>query len=801
VRKTTAGLLSLALASGLGAALTVPTSAASPSAGPEGEAQTAAPSDSLPDPINDKQQALRQEAVTAVINGEATPQRIGNSTVVKVGEAETAASAVSGRRAASATKKAQYVELAREDTDHLFVLVVQFGSQRHPSYPDVDINPDIPGPTVFDGPLFNAIPEPNRAVDNTTDWDSDYGKAYYQDLYFGDGSVTGRESMRQYYERQSFGRYSVEGLVTDPVTVPFNEARYGRSDGFPCLSNVCSNTWNIVRDGMNAWVAQQLAAGQTPEQIAATLADYDVWDRYDWDADGNFDEPDGYIDHLQIVHAGGDQADGDPYQGEDAIWSHRWRAFQGTNPAAPIPPIGGTPVGATGIWAADYTIQPENGGLSVVAHEFGHDLGLPDHYDTAGGGDNAVSWWTLMAQSRVSAEGDQAIGSRAADLSAWDKLQLGWLDYEVVVAGQRRTLELGPHEFNTNEAQAAVVVLPQKEVVHELGAPAAGANQWYSGAGDEYEATLSRQVSLPAGTASLTFQARWNIEDCGPDPCDYAYVEVDNGSGWTAIPGSIGTAAEGNGIDGVQDDWAGATFDLSAYSGSTVGLRFRYSTDGAVQGQDPDLPSGIFLDEIAVNAGGQVVFTDGAEQGDNGWTVDGFSAAAGSFTTLHDNYYLASYRTYESFDQYLRTGPYNFGFPGTRPDFVEHFPYQDGLLVSYWDTSYSDNNESQHPGNGEILPIDANARPIYKLDGLPWRGRIQTYDAPFSLQKSDSFTLHDQATGQASYIRGQSAKPVFDDTKQYWYPELPNVGVKVPAVGVKISVLDQKTTTMRIRIS
>ncbi|MER6693333.1 immune inhibitor A domain-containing protein, partial [Streptomyces minutiscleroticus] len=30
-----------------------------------------------------------------------------------------------------------------------------------------------------------------------------------------------------------------------------------------------------------------------------------------------------------------------------------------------------------GIWVGDYTIQPENGGLGVFAHEYGHDLGLP----------------------------------------------------------------------------------------------------------------------------------------------------------------------------------------------------------------------------------------------------------------------------------------------------------------------------------------------------------------------------------------------------------------------------------------
>ena len=38
-----------------------------------------------------------------------------------------------------------------------------------------------------------------------------------------------------------------------------------------------------------------------------------------------------------------------------------------------------------GIWIGDYTVEPENGGLGVFAHEFGHDLGLPDFYDTAGG--------------------------------------------------------------------------------------------------------------------------------------------------------------------------------------------------------------------------------------------------------------------------------------------------------------------------------------------------------------------------------------------------------------------------------
>ena len=270
MRKTTSGLLSLALASGLGAMLTVPTAVASPapSQGSFGEPQAAAPSDSLPDPIADKQAELRKTAVASVLKGEAKPERIGNSTVVKVGEAERAATAAKGNTKAQKAKKVdQYVELAREDTDELFVLVVQFGNERLTSAVPRSghqrrTSPARPSST---GPLFNKIPEPNRAVDNSTDWYPSYGKAYYEDLYFGDGSVTGRESMRQYYEKQSSGRYTIAGMVTDPVTVQYNEARYGRSDGYPCASNVCSNTWALVRDGMKAWVDQQTAAGKKPD--------------------------------------------------------------------------------------------------------------------------------------------------------------------------------------------------------------------------------------------------------------------------------------------------------------------------------------------------------------------------------------------------------------------------------------------------------------------------------------------------------------------------------------------------------
>lgn len=803
MRKAIAGLVACGVGVSLAVVAPSPAGAVPPDGAPPAgapavtEPSTAPVADELPNPIEDKRRELREAALTQVINGEATPTTVDGSTVVQVGESPgTADASTSRHRGRHRPPRDQYVELARETTDRVFVLLVEFGNERHPDYPDRDTDPTTPGPARFDGPLHNEIPEPDRAVDNSTIWQPDFSADYFQQLYFGSGE--GVESLKTYYEKQSSGRYSIDGETTSWVKVPYNEARYGRSDGYPCGDAVCTNTWNLVQDGMNQWVADQKAAGRSDADIAAELASYDVWDRYDHDGDGDFNEADGYIDHLQIVHSGGDQADGDPWQGEDAIWSHRWYAFVtdagSTGPADN--PLGGTQIGTTGLWAGDYTVQPENGGLSTIAHEYGHDLGLPDHYDTAGG-QNGVEWWSLMAQSRLSDEGEP-IGTRAGDLSAWDKLQLGWLDYEVTVAGQNRTLQLGPHEYNSRRAQAVVTVLPKKPVTFEYGEPFAGERFWWSDRGNDLSNTMTRDVDLTgATTAALDLEARFEIEA----DYDYLYVQAStDGQTWTGLDGTVGGepfVRDGSGTPAISGssggEWTHVNVPLDAYAGQQVSLRFLYRTDGAL------VMDGFFADEIVVSADGQPVVTSGAETDDEGWALDGFRATTGSETYDFDNYYVASHRSHVSFDRYLATGPYNFGFLDQRPDWVEHFSYEEGLLISYWDTSYSDNNTSQHPGNGEILPIDAHPRPIYNLAGQPWRSRIQVYDAPFSLQRARSFTLH--VDSQPSYIRGQAAQPVFDDSRQYWYPEIPQVGVKVPDAGVRMRVVRVDGTTLTVRIT
>ncbi len=791
VRKVLMGFATFSMAAGVALALpgsasaTVTGVAPVPLAKSAPSAKTAPGSDDPSSPLQDKARALRQEAVTQVLNGQATVQQKAGSQVVKL----------AGSKGKDDDK---YVELAREQTDKIFVILAEFGDQRHPDYPDQDTDPDWPGPAVFDGPTHNQIPEPAKN-DNSTVWQPDYNQKHYQDLYFGK-----KNSLKAYYETQSSGRYSVDGTVSDWVKLPYNEARYGRSNGYPCADTICDNTWAMISDALQIWVDEQKAAGKTDAQIKAAVSEYDQWDRYDYDGDGNFNEPDGYLDHFQIVHAGGDQADQDPQQGEDAIWSHRWYAYfdqvGATGPADNK--LGGAEIGDTGLWVGDYTTQPENGGLSVFAHEYGHDLGLPDNYDISGGVGNAVEWWSLMAQSRLGAKGD-ALGEEPGDIGAWEKLQLGWLDYEVTTVGKRKvkTVDLGPEEYNTKNPQAAVVVLPKKKVTQQLTKPAAGSYEWYSGSGNDLTNTLIRRVVLPTGAPQLTFQASWNIEDCGKTACDYAFVEVsdDNGSSWKAIPGSITHAAEGNSIDGVSGGWKPATFDLSAYAGKQIDLRFRYATDGATAGTDPTAPAGLFLDQIAVKAGATTVFEDGAETVDGAWMTAGFRRTTGTEVNSYDNYYIAANRSYVSYDKYLKTGPYNFGWATTKPDYVEHFPYQQGLLITYWDTSYADNDVSIHPGGGRNLNIDAHPKTLYQVDKKPWRTRVQIYDAPFGLKKTDAITLH--VDGKASKIPSLKGNPVFDDSKNYFDKVQLDHGVKVPSTGTKITVLQQKGTSMKIRIT
>ncbi len=88
-------------------------------------------------------------------------------------------------------------------------------------------------------------------------------------------------------------------------------------------------------------------------------------------------------------------------------------------------------------------------------------------------------------------------------MSAYEKIYLGWSNYEVVGAGQKASTKIGPSTTNTKQAQQLVVLLPDKAVSTFIGDPFAGSYFYHSGSGNDLDNSMTRLVTLPAGAVSL----------------------------------------------------------------------------------------------------------------------------------------------------------------------------------------------------------------------------------------------------------------------------------------------------------
>jgi M6 family metalloprotease-like protein len=555
---------------------------------PGADVPSAARVDDRPDAAEAERRALSQKATELVVQGKAPIQNKNGTKSVRVAPG-------------------QWAQYGVQSSDNILSFLIDFGDKVDARFPAAQA-----------GPVHNQIPAPDRSKDNSTYWTDDFDRQHYLDMFFGEQG----ESFRGVYEEMSSGRYTVGGDVSDWVTVPYASASYGETESQTDMTR-------FVQDAANAWYDSQVAAGKSAAEIDAYLASFDRWDRYDYDKDGDFAEADGYIDHFQAIHAGEGEEAG---ASSDKIWSHRWavnQAGRGTvGPAAN--PFGGIKIGESKVWIRDYTTEPENGGLGVFAHEYGHDLGLPDLYDTSGG-ENGTGFWTLMSSGSWLSHGDGAIGTTPNHMGAWEKLQLGWLDYDTATTGVRSTHKLGPSFHSTKKQQALVVTLPKD--------------------------------------------------------------------------------AAGNG-----------------------------------------------------------------------------------------RYYIAENRQYVGYDATLRQGPYNFGWLSTAPDRVEHYPYQDGLSITYWNAAQKNNNTKQHPGAGLVLPVDAHPAALAWSDGVVARNRIQSYDATFGLEATDPLGLHrETATGMTTLAVGsQPAVPVFDDTdpNRYYDAANPQGSVRVAGTGTSIEVVSSNSQGM-----
>jgi immune inhibitor A len=641
----------------------------------------------------------------------------------------------------------------------------------------------------YSGPLHNQLPRPLSATDSAsmnTIWTTDFNTTWYQNFLFGNGVVfnytrqdgskvysdlTGR-SLRKYYQDMSGGAYDITGDVVGWVKVPHSTWYYG-TDLCPGARSVSNQTFpndsgspagkgskDLVRDAIMA-----------VNVISPTIPGFS-WSNYDQNGDG-------VIDRLWIVHAGFGEEDNTTLlnrtnYGESAIWSH-----SSSIPNFPI---------REGISAGPYIMMPENGGINVFAHEAGHNIGLADQY-TYGNGNTSIGFWTLMSDSWTG----YPLGFLPPSLDAYSLNRLGWLNpyvaldpnrvYEVTV-GQASDFPGGADVYRGVQIQLPNGQSPMKVV------PWQGSYYWWGGSGALANGIMTSKNSLDltgVTTATLTFDLAYDLE---PD-WDFLWVQVSkDGVTWpvtqtlTNAATSCTTASGWIGPNyGFPDDLCGAglggfsaaghftpanqTFDLSAYTGQNIWLRFWYMTDWGTEGAGP------FLDSIVVKKGASntVVLSDNAEAGDANWTYQAPWVRSNGTKNFVHNFFLQWRNTH------MQTGGYDGLALGDSR--WRYGPANPGLVVSYQNNFYSNNTIENYVqdwpsfgAKGRHLAVDAHPEP-YRDPALSTNypnaisnltGRSQMRDATFSRQDSTSFVY---PMGSTAVYSGRPSVSWFDDGQGY----------------------------------
>ncbi len=723
-------------------------------------------------------------------------------------------------------KRWRYKQAPSTQTAKLLTILVEFNPTANDDFTGVHVPTswgaeDCKLGSVQNGPLHNQIPNPALAPykDNNTMWVPNFSPAHYNSLLYSRAGIRQRvrmdlkgpdgkpgisifeKTMRNYYMENSHGAYLVSGSATPWVKVPHSEGWYGAS--------VCrqqpDGTWKAgaVQD-MTGHPNNPLGPGQLALDAVTALAQaqpnfpwaqYDVEDQGDIDGDGNYNEPDGIIDHVVLVHAGEDKSGDGGAQGTYAIWAH----------SSAVP--GGKTVPGTSLKVSNYVVQMENAGVGVFAHEYGHDLGLPDLYDTGDSADSDVDFWDLMSSGSHSGPIFQSMPTH---MGIWDKWVLGWADPKILpvntpIASYKVSQSSRPM---VGTEDGLKVNLPDKRAV--LATPHSGTQMWYSSSDQAWaDVKLVRSVQVPAN-GKFWMWNNYSIEE----DWDFGFVEVstDGGATWKqqkvyTADGSLVSTDDGYadpnhrladygglkyGLTGMTDGWRHDYVDLTAYAGQNIKLRLRYATDAGFE------DTGWFVDDLALTSGSQTLWSDDAEgTATNGWTpVTGTFESTSGAGWRKDNgilvqkqYYLVEWRTFDGFDEGLKYA-YDTTYSVDGAWKVEKIKYNaPGMLVWYRDTAYGTqnwvgSNLTNLPSGGAkggLLIVDSHFEPLRRtgaaaaidpttLKNLP--SRPQSSNAAFTLQPTYPFKECVVDANVKEYCNTHAAQPgvqIFSDNKG-WVP-------------------------------
>ncbi|MGR6500463.1 immune inhibitor A domain-containing protein [Shewanella sp. Koi 1] len=591
---------------------------------------------------------------------------------------------------------------------------------------------------------------------------SSYPASHYKNLLFSTTGFNGPQgqtldSAYQYYQAVSGKTFSFTGDVKGWYTASQNADYYGANNAGRGSD---ANVTELVKEAVSQAVANM---------SEAELATYDIEDPYDLNDNGNLNEPDGIIDHVMIFHSSIGEETGGGKLGDNAIWSHRYYVDQSTQ---------GYSLPGSTKKLFGYTIQPIDAATGVCTHEFGHDLGLPDEYDTTENDNqdgSPVGYWSLMSSGSWTGAlaGTKPSGFSPYARSYLQKKYKGkWLNEREISldsiprSGMEVTLNQASNQDVVNQIS---IPLPAAQIAFK--APYQGSYQYYSGQGNMLSNSMSFTANLPSTSEKFTLamQASWEIE------ADYDYMQVKvNGvaiaGNYTKPVNAINSARHiitgksssiSTAVD--SDAWVGLEYDLSAYAGKAVTIELNYVTDEGVS------ESGITIDNISIKQGVTELYADNAE-------VAGQATLAG-YNRITDtrpgpaSRYLIQLRSHNGVDAGLKS-------KGFDP----------GVLLWLEDFSYYDNNVSDHPGRSLIGVIDADQNMIGTNST-----DVQIRDAAFSTVR------------QTAYLGDTKLEPVslFDDSFDYSAPLQPQSGMVLQKLGLTMQVVSQASdnSTAVIRLA
>jgi hypothetical protein len=222
--------------------------------------------------------------------------------------------------------------------------------------------------------------------------------------------------------------------------------------------------------------------------------------------------------------------------------------------------------------------------------------------------------------------GTRADGGSVDPRYTYPHRQIGWLSvdqhHDRFPVQRKSTVKQYGADYVELEATGDLVIeFAGERVVRLVPVDAySGQYAWWSNRGDDSDMTLTRPFDL-RGLSGATLQAQmWY--DIEPD-WDYAYVQVsaDGGVTWEILAGPSSTTSNPNGnsfgsaYTGSSGGWIEETFDLSAYAGQEVLVRFEYVTDDAIN------RPGWLIDDICIL---ETEVCDDLESGIGDWEALGF---------------------------------------------------------------------------------------------------------------------------------------------------------------------------------